>query len=32
MFGSLALVVVLCLTVTIVPIRMGLKRVEGMEF
>jgi ABC-2 type transport system permease protein len=32
MIGSLVGVVVLCLTMTIVPIRLGLRRVEQMEF
>ena len=30
--GSLVLVVVICLTATIVPIRLALKRLEAMEF
>ncbi len=32
MIGSLLAVVAICLTMTIVPIRLGLKKVEGMEF
>lgn len=30
--GSLVLVVVVCLTATIVPLRLGLKKMESMEF
>jgi ABC-2 type transport system permease protein len=32
LFASLAAVVAVCLTATIVPIRLGLKKIEGMEF
>jgi ABC-2 type transport system permease protein len=32
MIGSLVAVVAICIAATIVPIRLGLKRVEGMEF
>ncbi len=32
MIGSLLAVVAICLTMTIVPIRLGLKKVEAMEF
>jgi ABC-2 type transport system permease protein len=30
--GSLVLVVIICLTATIIPLRLGLKKMESMEF
>jgi hypothetical protein len=32
MVGSLAAVVGVCLATTIIPIRLGLRKIDGMEF
>jgi hypothetical protein len=32
MFASFAAVVVVCLAATIIPIRLGLRKIERMEF